>query len=413
MSRAPKPPADGDGTLFETAAAAGSPRRRRLPRDRDSELGPRSVRLPDHQIRTEHHLVSVLESGVYHLDDLVDAAEELGLADRDGGRGKRKRGDTVYRHRVRSALDARRRRRGDARSLGDAYWIIDGTARRPTNAVIIILGRISDITLALGAAAEVARRIEEPVDLIFCDPPWQLGVGSGRDGHEERDHYRRDRSLLIPGYEEVGPDADYYEWSREWIGPAAQVLRPGGHLAVVTGPQQSAAVQLAAQHTGLRFTNSVVVPKVNGVAPTRNRYASSHFRLTIMSAAGPGQTFNLIPEMGADERGRPHPRDVWPPVLPYYAKGRLRYPNQLPPAFADQVVRTLSNQGDLVADFFAGSGTVPRICLVRDRRCFASDKNPDALRFTMATISDIVQSRLAAPPLFGADNGLFPEFVPG
>lgn len=409
---APDGAAAGSGRLFELAPAGG-PRRRRLPRDRDDELGPRSIRLPDHEIRTEHSLVKTLESGVYHLDDIVDAAEQLGLADRDGGRGRRKRGDTVYRHRVRSALDARRRRQGDARSLGDAYWIIDGTPRRPANAVFIFLGRISDITLALGAASEVARRIEEPVDLIFCDPPWQLGVGTGRDGHEDRDHYHRDRSLLVPGYEEVDPDTDYYEWSMEWISPAARVLRPGGHLAVVTGPQQAAAVQMAAQHSGLHYTNSVVVPKVNGVAPTRNRYATSHFRLTVMSAGQDGQTFNVVPEMGTDERGRPHPRDVWAPVLPYYARGRLRYPNQLPPVFADQVVRTLSNRGDFVVDFFAGSGTVPRICLFRDRRCFASDKNPESLRFSMATISDIVQSRLAAPTLFGTENGLFPELASG
>jgi DNA modification methylase len=399
-----------DSALFELGPPA-APRRRRLPRDRDGELGARPVRLPDHEIRTEHQLVQLLQSGVYHLDDIADAAEELGLPERGNGRGHRKRGDTIYRHRVRSALDARRRRRGDARSLGDAYWIIDGTPRRPSNAVFIFLGKLSDITLALGAAAEVARRMEEPADLIFCDPPWQLGIGAGRDGHEDLDHYHRSREVLVPGYEEVAPDADYYEWSLEWIGPAASVLRPGGHLAVVTGPQQSAAVQMAAERSGLRFTNSVVVPKVNGVAPTRNRYASSHFRLTVMSSGNDGQTFNLIPEMGLDERGRPHPRDVWPPVLPYYARGRLRYPNQLPPVFADQVVRTLSNRGDLVVDFFAGSGTVPRICLFRERRCLASDKNPHALRFAMATISDIVQSRLAAPPLFG--DGAFPELSQG
>ncbi len=402
------------GMLFEAGPAAGTRGRRRLPRDRDNELGPRRIRLPDHHICSEHQLVQTLESGVYHLDDIVDAAEQLGLAERGNGRGKRKRGDTIYRHRVRSALDTRRRRRGDARSLGDAYWIIDGSLRRPANAVFIFLGRISDITLALGAAGEVAKRIEEPVDLIFCDPPWQLGVGAGRDGHEGQDHYHRPRSLLVPGYEEVDSGTDYYEWSLEWIQPAAKLLRPGGHLAVVTGPQQSAAVQMAAQHSGLSFTNSVVVPKINGVAPTKNRFATSHFRLTVMSSGdGGGQTFNTIPEMGTDGRGRPHPRDVWPPVLPYYARDRLRYPNQLPPAFADQVVRTLSNREDLVVDFFTGSGTVPRICLFRQRRCFASDLNPNALRFTMATISDIVQSRLAAPPLFQTGPGLFPELSPG
>jgi DNA modification methylase len=76
------------------------------------------------------------------------------------------------------------------------------------------------------------------------------------------------------------------------------------------------------------------------------------------------------------------------------------------------VVRTLSNQGDLVADFFAGSGTVPKICLFRRRRCFASDVNPEAIRFTMASLYDIVRPRLAAPPLLETGSGLFPELSP-
>jgi DNA modification methylase len=387
-------------------------RRSRLPRDRDAELRPRSIHLPGHSIRSEHQLVQILEAGVYHLDDIVEAAEAAGLADRGNGRGHRKRGDTIYRHRVRSALDARRRRRGDARALGDAYWVIDGTPGRPANAVLVILGQLSDITLALGAAAELASRIDEPVDLIFTDPPWQLGVGAGRDGHHDRDHYHRARPMLIPGYEEVDPGADYFDWSLEWIQPAARLLRPGGHLAVVTGPRQSAAVQMAAERSGLAFTNSVVVPKVNGVAPTKHRFATSHIRLTIMSAGDNSrgdQTFNTIAEMGTDWQGRPHPRDVWPPMLPYYARGRLRYPNQLPPAFVDQVVRALSNQGDLVADFFTGSGTVPRICLFRGRRCFASDLNAHAVRFTMASLSDIAGARLASPALFDTGASLFPE----
>jgi DNA modification methylase len=129
------------------------------------------------------------------------------------------------------------------------------------------------------------------------------------------------------------------------------------------------------------------------------------------------QTFNAIPEMGTDGRGRPHPRDVWPPVVPYYARsGRLRYPNQLSPAFADQAIRVLSNERDLVVDFFAGAGTVPRMCLLRGRRCHASDLNASAIQFTMATICDIVQSsqqsRLACPPLFETGTGLFPELNP-
>lgn len=390
--------------LFEVPARR--PRRDR--RARDAELRPRPVRLPEHTLRTEYDLVAALDPGVYHLHDLYDAAEQAGVSARSSGHSRRASGGWIFEHRVRSALDSRRRWPGDTRSLGDCYWVIEGTRRRPEAAVLVLLGTVSDITLALGSAREVAGRMDEPCALIFVDPPWQEGVGLGRDGLPGQDQYRRDRSVLVPGYAEVPPGADYYEWTCEWLFPAAEVLSPGGHLAVVTGPRQSAAVQRAAEDAGLSFTNSIVVPKATGVSPAARRWATSHFRLTVMTA-GPGGTFNLIPEMGTDQRGRLFPRDVWPPVVPQDSRGLYRYPNQLPASFADQVIRALSNEGDLVADFFCGSGTVPRMCLFRRRRCLASDVNEHALRFTMGTISSIVAGRLARPPLFG--DGLFPELA--
>ena len=51
--------------------------------------------------------------------------------------------------------------------------------------------------------------------------------------------------------------AEYAEFTATWITAAAAALRPGGYLAVVTGAQQAARVQVTAEDAaGLTYVNS-------------------------------------------------------------------------------------------------------------------------------------------------------------
>jgi site-specific DNA-methyltransferase (adenine-specific) len=45
----------------------------------------------------------------------------------------------------------------------------------------------------------------------------------------------------------------------------------------------------------------------------------------------------------------------------------------------ERIVRASSNPGDLVLDFFAGSGTTGAACLALGRRFILVDSNPQAL----------------------------------
>ena len=44
----------------------------------------------------------------------------------------------------------------------------------------------------------------------------------------------------------------------------------------------------------------------------------------------------------------------------------------------DRIIRASSNEGDLVLDFFAGSGTTGESCLKLGRRFILIDNNPQA-----------------------------------
>ena len=54
---------------------------------------------------------------------------------------------------------------------------------------------------------------------------------------------------------------------------------------------------------------------------------------------------------------------LWEDVFPVnsQAKERLNYPTQKPEALLERIIKTSSNEGDIVADFFAGSGTTAAV----------------------------------------------------
>lgn len=75
---------------------------------------------------------------------------------------------------------------------------------------------------------------------------------------------------------------------------------------------------------------------------------------------------------------------VWddiPPVNPQ-AKERVDYPTQKPQALVERIIRASTNEGDIVADFFAGSGTTAAVAELTGRKWILSDLGKFAIHTT-------------------------------
>jgi adenine specific DNA methylase Mod len=67
-------------------------------------------------------------------------------------------------------------------------------------------------------------------------------------------------------------------------------------------------------------------------------------------------------------------RDVWNiPIINAQAKERLNYTTQKPEALLEQVIKVSSKEGDLVCDFFGGSGTTAAVAEKLGRRWITGD----------------------------------------
>ena len=75
--------------------------------------------------------------------------------------------------------------------------------------------------------------------------------------------------------------------------------------------------------------------------------------------------------------------DVWDiPMVNPMARERLDYPTQKPEALLQRIVRASSRPGDLVADFFCGSGTLAAVAESLGRKWLAVDASPLAVHTT-------------------------------
>jgi len=110
--------------------------------------------------------------------------------------------------------------------------------------------------------------------------------------------------------------------------------------------------------------------------------------------------------LNRDEQGRPYKTtrrgrlyfhdqgpaltDVWElPFLSTVARERNGYPAQKPIALLERIVRASSNPGDLVADFFCGSGTALVVAKQLGRHYLACDCNAAAVAMTQERLQAV------------------------
>ncbi|MDR2489017.1 MAG: site-specific DNA-methyltransferase [Desulfovibrio sp.] len=84
------------------------------------------------------------------------------------------------------------------------------------------------------------------------------------------------------------------------------------------------------------------------------------------------------------------PDDVWDiPIINPLASERLGYPTQKPEALLERIIKASSSEGDLVADFFCGSGTTAAVAEKLGRKWIAVDIGKLAIHVTRKRLINV------------------------
>jgi len=95
-----------------------------------------------------------------------------------------------------------------------------------------------------------------------------------------------------------------------------------------------------------------------------------------------------------DENRGAKANDMWDDINPInsQAKEKVDYPTQKPEALLERIIKVSSNEGDLVADFFCGSGTTAAVAEKLGRKWIVSDLGKFAIHATRKRMIGVQRS---------------------
>lgn len=240
-------------------------------------------------------------------------------------------------------------------------------------------------------------------DLVYADPPFFTGKEHTQAGgkHRVADRWR-------------GGMTAYLDYLAPRLSEMRRVLKATGSLYVHLDwhAVHYAKVVLDELFGYDHFLNEIVWSYRTG-GRSRRWFARKHDTILVYARRIGRHRFHVLrggafrtDGLNYDEKGRPykntkagrlyfHPdgpamTDVWEiPFLSTVSVERTGYPTQKPLALLDRIIRASTNPGDIVADFFCGSGTTLAAAQQLDRRWMGCDVSATAVR--------LARGRLRAP----------------
>ncbi len=257
----------------------------------------------------------------------------------------------------------------------------------------------------LSIMAALLPEYEGRVNLIYVDPPFFTNrhftarVGRGEDSRKPREWQ------LATGYADRWENLDaYIDFLYQRLVLMVRLLAEGGTIYVhLDWHADSYARLLLDELLGAENFLNEIIWTYHGPSPIRSAFNRKHDTILVYTK-GPKHTFNAdavrvpyneatvktfasSPKAGFGKvpnllRGKV-PEDWWYfPVVARLHNERTGYPTQKPEVLLERIILASSNPGDLVADFFCGSGTTPLVAARHGRHFLATDATFRALHTT-------------------------------
>lgn len=237
----------------------------------------------------------------------------------------------------------------------------------------------------------------DSIDLAFADPPFNIG-------------FKYDK------YEDNHADEDYLDWCEAWMTGLHRVVKPTGAFWLAIGDEYAAELKVAAKRIGFTARNWVVWYYTFGQNCTR-KFNRSHAHLFHFVKDEEQHTFNAtdpeirVPSARAlvygDKRANPtgrlpddtwilRPQDLREEEAAFHPQDNTWYFSrvagtfkerqgfhgcQMPEQLLGRIVRSSSNEGDVVLDPFAGSGTTLAVAKKLGRHWMGFELSDDYVKY--------------------------------
>ena len=268
--------------------------------------------------------------------------------------------------------------------------------------------------VVLGDNLEILNRIpDSTVNLVYIDPPFNTGRQQRRTQIQVERNQLGDRvGFKGMRYESkvIGTKAfedqfdDYLRFLKPRLNEAYRVLAPNGTFYFHIDYREVHYCKILFDQIFGReqFVNEIIWAYDYGGRP-KNRWPAKHDNILMYVKDIDDYIFNredidripyMAPGLVGDEKAKKGklPTDTWwHTIVSPTGKEKTGYPTQKPMGILKRIIQASSNPGDLVLDFFAGSGTTGAAALELGRKFLLVDNNPEAI--------DVMKRRFSGLPV--------------
>jgi site-specific DNA-methyltransferase (adenine-specific) len=258
-------------------------------------------------------------------------------------------------------------------------------------------------TLYFGDNLTVLRLIpDSSVQLVYIDPPFNTGreqqrskVTTKRNNEGNRIGFKGERYETVKSTVLSYDDqfANYWEFLEPRIEEAFRVLVNSGTIYLHLDYREAhyAKVLLDSLFGPECFLNEIIWAYDYG-GKSKSRWPAKHDTILVYVKDPKNYYFNseevdrepyMAPGLVTPEkieRGK-LPTDVWwHTIVSPTGKEKTGYPTQKPVGILRRIIQASSKSGDVVLDFFAGSGTTGFVANELGRRFILVDQNPESIQ---------------------------------
>ena len=236
----------------------------------------------------------------------------------------------------------------------------------------------------------------ETVDLVFADPPYNIGKN-------------------FDGYGDTVNEPEYFDWSYEWIDEVIRILKPDGTFYLMNSTQNIPALDIFCRGK-LHIMSRIVWSYDSSGVQAKKFFGSMYEPILHMVKDQKNYTFNskeiLVEAKTGAKRGlidyrknppQPYnttkvPGNVWEfPRVRFLMDEYENHPSQKPEALMERIIKASSNPGDTILDPFAGSFTTGAVAKKLERKSICVEQNETYVKIGLRRLgieSDYNESEL-------------------
>lgn len=222
----------------------------------------------------------------------------------------------------------------------------------------------------------------DSVDLVFADPPFNLG-----------------KSYDSEAFTDALETEKYRSWCQTWLSEMVRVLRPGGSLFLYHWPKWLIELGHWLNNLPMLEYRSWIALTMKSGFPIKSRLHPAHYGILYYTKRGEKHTFNVVRsrtpicrhcgkevrdyggyrdkfDKYEDEDGVPWIQisDFWEDTRPARQdKSRQIRVVELPLLIPERVILLATNPGDIVLDVFGGGGSTYHAAQMHERRWIGCD----------------------------------------